>query len=54
MDEQEIARVGLLVVGLLVLILLFALYVRLFPTPLSGEMFANGPTAPTNKNSLIR
>ncbi len=35
-------------IAILTLVLLFALYVKLFPTPLSGELFADGPT-PTNK-----
>jgi hypothetical protein len=38
-------------ITILSLVLLFALYVKLFPTPLSGEFFADGPTtsASTNK-----
>ncbi len=35
-------------IAILVLVLLFALYVKLFPTPLSGELFADGPVQ-TNK-----
>lgn len=36
-------------IAILTLVLIFALYVKLFPTPLSGELFADGPAAPTNK-----
>lgn len=45
---EALIRDYTLLIALLVLVLLFALYVKLFPTPLSGEFFADGSTQ-TNK-----
>ena len=46
---EALLRDYVLLIALVVIVLLFALYVKLFPTPLSGELFADGPAA-TNKN----
>ncbi len=51
---ETLIRNYVLWIAILVLVLLFALYVKFFPTPLSGEFFSDGPTASTNKNRPLR